>query len=157
MSEALAKLPYRPCVGVMLLNKKREVFVARRLDMTSEAWQMPQGGIDEGETPEEALMRELEEEIGTNNAKIIAQAKEWYSYDLPVHLIGKLWKGKYRGQTQQWFLMDFLGDDDEINLETEHPEFSHWRWAEPEILPEIIVPFKRQLYIDLLHEFQDHF
>ena len=117
---------------------------------------MPQGGIDEGEDTRTAAMRELEEEIGTNNATIIAESDGWLSYDLPDELIGKVWKGKYRGQTQKWFLMRYEGDDSDINIETEHPEFSQWKWTKPHTLPDNIVPFKRQLYRQILDEFSKH-
>jgi putative (di)nucleoside polyphosphate hydrolase len=150
----LEKLPYRPCVGIMLLNRENRVFVAQRLDMKTEAWQMPQGGIDEGEEPRTAAFRELEEEIGTSRAEILAESAGWLHYDLPAELVGKLWKGRYRGQTQKWFAMRFLGEDAEIDIETETPEFSEWKWAMPERLPELIVPFKRALYRRVLDEFR---
>jgi putative (di)nucleoside polyphosphate hydrolase len=146
-------LPYRSGVGVMLLNDAQKVFVAKRIDMTSEAWQMPQGGIDEGETPEIAVMRELGEEIGCTKATIIAQSKGWYTYDLPEPLIPKIWSGKFRGQKQKWFLMRFTGKDSDINIHTPHPEFLEWKWVAPEKLPDIIVPFKKQLYTELVEEF----
>ncbi len=146
-------LPYRLGVGIMLLNPKREVFVGRRLDTRSEAWQMPQGGIDDGETPEVAAMRELGEEVGTSKARIVTQGSEWLNYDLPEHLIPVIWNGKYRGQKQRWFVMEFLGDDSDINIQTEHPEFIEWKWAKPETLPSLIVPFKQELYRKILDEF----
>lgn len=146
-------LPYRPCVGIMLLNREGLVFVARRIDNTAEAWQMPQGGIDKGEEPRETALREMEEEIGTRNAEIVAESREWLAYDLPEHLVPKLWGGKYRGQTQKWFAMRFLGEDSEINIATKHPEFSHWKWVKPKELPELIVPFKRDLYERIVKEF----
>ncbi|MEN2978385.1 RNA pyrophosphohydrolase [Tistrella bauzanensis] len=148
-----ADLPYRPCVGVMLLNPAREVFVGQRIDTTAEAWQMPQGGIDPGETPEVTAMRELAEEIGTNNARILAETPDWLTYDLPDELIGKVWGGRYRGQRQKWFAMEFLGGDDEINLQTAHPEFNRWRWLPARDLPSMIVPFKRDLYRQVLTAF----
>jgi putative (di)nucleoside polyphosphate hydrolase len=150
-------LPYRPCVGGMLINRQGLVFVAKRIDTLAEAWQMPQGGIDAGEEPRVAVLRELEEEIGTNNAEIIAESREWLSYDLPEHLMGKLWGGKYRGQTQKWFALRFLGQDEEINIATAHPEFSEWKWAPRESLPELIVPFKRALYQRVVNEFDSVF
>lgn len=155
MTEAeVAALPYRPCVGIMLLNRRDEVFVAQRNDMKTEAWQMPQGGIDAGEEPRAAAFRELEEETGTARAEVLAESAGWLHYDLPVELAGKLWKGRYRGQTQKWFAMRFLGEDAEIDIETDNPEFSAWKWATPEQLPELIVPFKRDLYRKVLEEFR---
>jgi putative (di)nucleoside polyphosphate hydrolase len=150
-------LGYRPAVGIMLLNSRGEVFVARRRDMPNmPAWQMPQGGIDPGETPHQAALRELEEEIGTAKADIIGESRDWLHYDLPTELAGSVWGGRYLGQRQKWFVMRFTGRDSDINLATEHPEFDAWRWVAPSRLPELIVPFKRQLYIDILAEFQAH-
>ncbi|MCH2547516.1 MAG: RNA pyrophosphohydrolase [Alphaproteobacteria bacterium] len=146
-------LPYRPCVGIMLLNKRNQVFVAKRIDTRAEAWQMPQGGIDEGETAEHAAMREMYEEIGTRNATIIATSTKNYHYDLPVDLVPNLWGGKFRGQTQQWFVLRFNGTDDDINIVTENPEFSEWKWVDMKQLPDLIVPFKRQLYQQLVEKF----
>lgn len=151
-------LPYRPCVGLMLLNKNRHVFVARRIDMKiGEAWQMPQGGIDAGEEPRHAAMRELEEEIGTARAEIIAESKGWLNYDLPDELVAKVWGGKYRGQTQKWFALRFTGSDRDINIATANPEFSEWKWVKHNELPEIIVPFKKKLYEDIVREFSPLF
>jgi len=144
---------YRAGVGIMLLNSANLVFVARRLDMSSQAWQMPQGGIDGGETPRDAAFRELEEEIGTDKAVILAESRDWLRYDLPAELAGKAWGGRYRGQRQKWFAMRFTGSDGDIDLATEHPEFSDWKWAPADSLPQLIVPFKRQLYLDVLAEF----
>lgn len=144
-------LPYRPCVGVMLFDTRGQVFVGRRID-TPDAWQMPQGGIDKGEAPETAALRELEEEIGTANAEIVAVTADWLAYDLPEHLIGKLWGGRWRGQRQKWFACRFLGDDSEIRLDTGHPEFDAWRWVAPEQLTELIVPFKRAIYAAVVEE-----
>jgi len=150
-------LDYRPAVGIMLLNSRREVFVARRRDMpTIPAWQMPQGGIDPGETPRQAALRELSEEIGTAQAKIIGESRGWLHYDLPIELAAGIWGGRYWGQRQKWFVMRFTGRDSDINLATQHPEFDAWQWVAPFRLPELIVPFKRQLYIDILAEFQEH-
>ncbi len=144
---------YRRGVGIMLVDGRARVFVAQRIDMPSESWQMPQGGIDAGEMPGAAAMRELAEEVGTNKARILAESRIWHRYDLPPELVGKLWGGRYRGQAQKWFLMQFLGGDSDFNLDTEHPEFLAWRWAEIAELPDLIVPFKRQLYRDIIAEF----
>jgi putative (di)nucleoside polyphosphate hydrolase len=150
-------LGYRPAVGVMLLSRHGEVFVARRLDMpTMPAWQMPQGGIDPGETPGEAAFRELQEEIGTAKADMLGESRGWLQYDLPVELARRVWGGRYCGQRQKWFVMRFTGRDSDINLATRHPEFDAWQWVAPMRLPELIVPFKRQLYIDVLAEFREH-
>ena len=149
-------LPYRPGAGVMLVNREGKVFVAQRLDSTLEAWQMPQGGLDEGETPEEGALRELEEETGIprDKVEIVAAAPEPLLYDLPMDLVGKLWKGKWRGQRQHWFLLRFLGEDSDVNIDTDHPEFRAWKWTDPDDLPATIVPFKRKLYEDVLAAFQ---
>jgi putative (di)nucleoside polyphosphate hydrolase len=148
-------LPYRPCVGMMLVNTDGKVFVGQRLDSKVEAWQMPQGGIDPGEDPRETAMRELAEETGIARelVNIIAQAREELFYDLPDELIGQIWGGKYRGQRQTWYLMRFLGTDADVNIATAHQEFRDWQWIEPLQLPELIVPFKKKLYRDLIAEF----
>jgi putative (di)nucleoside polyphosphate hydrolase len=138
---------------MMLLNAAGNVFVAKRIDMTSEAWQMPQGGIDEGEDPRTTALRELKEEIGTDRAIILAESADWYTYDLPDYLIPKIWGGKYRGQKQKWFVLRLDGDDSLINIETDHAEFSEWKWVPIETLPDIIVPFKHDLYAALVKEF----
>lgn len=142
----------------MLLNRRGEIFVARRIDMPKPAgWQMPQGGIDPGETPLQAALRELKEEIGTDKAEVLAESREWLKYDLPAELDpGKHWGGAYRGQRLKWFVMRFLGVDGDIDVATEHPEFDAWQWVAAARLPALIVPFKRQLYIDLLVEFREH-
>ncbi|MEI7668935.1 MAG: RNA pyrophosphohydrolase [Pseudomonadota bacterium] len=153
-----SNLPYRDGVGIMLINNDKKVFVAKRIDMRAEAWQMPQGGIDAGESPETTAKRELLEEIGTDKAVIIAESADWYFYDLPNDLQPKIWGGKYRGQKQKWFLMQFTGSDKDINIATKEPEFSEWKWAEVETLPDLIVPFKKNLYIDIVEKtkiFQD--
>lgn len=144
---------YRPGVGLMLLNAAGLVFVARRIDMPSAAWQMPQGGIDAGETPRQAALRELEEEIGTAKAEIIAESGDWLSYDLPPELLDGLWGGRYRGQRQKWFALRFSGADADINIATSTPEFQEWKWVEMAELPRLIVPFKRDLYRRLVAEF----
>ncbi len=150
---AFNHLPYRAGVGIMLLNARGEVFVAKRLDTLVEAWQMPQGGIDDGEDPRTAALRELLEETGTNKAEILAQSAATYCYDLPDDLVPIIWKGRYRGQEQHWFAMRFTGADHDINIATEHPEFSEWKWIPMQQLPEVIVPFKRDLYAALVKEF----
>jgi putative (di)nucleoside polyphosphate hydrolase len=151
-------LPYRPCAGVMLLNRHGQVFVGQRLDSVLEAWQMPQGGIDPGEAPIDAAWRELWEETGVRreHAELVAAAPEELTYDLPADLIEKVWKGKWRGQRQMWFLFRFLGEDEDVNIATADPEFRAWRWANPKDLPDIIVPFKRDLYRQLLAVFAEH-
>lgn len=155
-----SNLPYRPCAGIMLANRNGEIFVGQRLDAAQsnypDAWQMPQGGIDEGEKAEAAAIRELWEETGVTatHVEIIARSNKEHFYDLPDELLGKIWKGKYRGQRQSWFLMRFTGDDKDIDINTEHPEFTNWKWADPANLPDMIVPFKKDLYRAILKEFQ---
>lgn len=156
--DEIAKLPYRPCVGVMLMNAKGAVFVGQRRDRYTEAWQMPQGGVDKGENPREAAYRELWEETGVTAdlVEIVTETENWLPYDLPQDLVGKIWKGKYRGQEQKWYLMRFLGRDDQVNIDTAHPEFSKWRWQDADLLVEKIVPFKREVYVQVLAEFAPH-
>jgi putative (di)nucleoside polyphosphate hydrolase len=146
---------YRRGVGVMLLNRDGKVFVGARIDNTDEAWQMPQGGIDRGEQPWATALRELEEETGIAPHLIerIAECPERLKYDLPEPIRGKLWGGKWKGQDQDWYLCRFLGRDADVNIATEHPEFREWKWIEPRELPDLIVPFKRELYRQLLREF----
>jgi putative (di)nucleoside polyphosphate hydrolase len=148
-------LPYRPCVGVMLARPDGRIFVGRRID-TPEAWQMPQGGIDPGETPEVAALRELGEEIGTSAAEIVASSAGWYRYDLPPDLVGKVWGGRWRGQEQRWVLCRFTGRDEDIDLATHHPEFDAWRWVAPHEAVALIVPFKREIYAAVTAEFAPH-
>jgi putative (di)nucleoside polyphosphate hydrolase len=152
----MSALPYRPCAGVMLVNRDGRVFVGQRLDTTVEAWQMPQGGIDPGEEPLAAAIRELGEETGIAPDKVaLVEAPDRdFTYDLPPELVGKVWKGKWRGQTQRWFLFRFLGEDRDIDIATAHPEFRAWRWIDPEDLPQLIVPFKRELYAAVLAAFR---
>jgi putative (di)nucleoside polyphosphate hydrolase len=149
----ISRLPYRKGVGLMIFNDKGEILVARRIDMVSEAWQMPQGGIDGNETPEQAARREMKEEIGTDKAEIVDQTPKWLTYDLPEDLVPKIWHGRFRGQKQKWFLARFTGRDDDVRIDTEHPEFLDWRWAPLHSLPRLIVPFKKKLYADLVAEF----
>ena len=153
--EEIEQLPYRPCVGVMVVNKDGMVFAGRRCD-TPDAWQMPQGGIDDGETPSDAALRELEEEtsIARGRVALIAESADWVAYDLPHQLVPKIWKGRFRGQKQRWFLFRFTGHDDEIDLSTAHPEFDAWQWMEPDDLIRSIVPFKRATYTKVLAEFR---
>lgn len=148
-------LPYRPCVGVMLFNREGLVFVGKRIDQTVEGWQMPQGGIDDGESPLEAAFRELKEEIGTNNAEFLRELDEWLEYDLPAHLLGIGLHGRYRGQRQKWIAMRFRGDDSEIDIATPQPEFESWKWLAIEALPRLIVPFKRDTYAKVIAAFRD--
>ena len=151
------KLPYRSNVGIMMVNEKGYVFVGQRLDNNQNAWQMPQGGIDAGEDPETAAYRELLEETGVKkqDVRFVASSSKWLSYDLPEDLIPILWNGKFRGQKQKWFLFKFLGEDGDINIATEHPEFSKWRWISKENLLKEIVPFKKSVYENVLKEFKN--
>ncbi len=146
-------LPYRSGVGIMLLNQQGWVLIAQRRDMPSETWQMPQGGLKKGEPPDQGAFRELKEEIGTDNAVILAETQEWLTYEFPNRLIPQLWGGRYRGQEQKWFVMRFCGNDDEINIHTENPEFSAWKWVPMAELINLIVPFKRPLYQRLVDNF----
>ena len=149
------KLPYRPCVGIALFNNENKVFVGERLD-SPDSWQMPQGGIDPGETVEDAFFRELEEELGTSQAEIIRVLEEPLCYDLPYHLVGKFWGGKYCGQEQTWVAARFTGADDDINIYAYRwPEFQKWQWVDPYDAVDIIVPFKRETYKQVIEAFQD--
>jgi putative (di)nucleoside polyphosphate hydrolase len=160
--EKIAKLPYRPNVGIVLANAQGRIFAGQRIDApklgTDEtAWQMPQGGIDADEAPLEAALRELEEETGVHRDLVTVEAEypDWLTYDLPDEVIGRIWKGQYRGQRQRWFLMRFHGADNQIIIETQHPEFSRWTWMDPRDLVEKIVPFKRDIYAQVIAEFSD--
>ena len=147
---------YRNGVGMVILNQNKKIFIGQRFDKDESAWQMPQGGIDKNENPHDACIRELNEETGIyKNFKIIYKTKNWYSYDLPKNLQKKLWRGKYKGQIQQWFLIDFFGEDNEINIKTKHPEFKKWKWASKDELMSLIVPFKKNLYEKTFIEFSN--
>ena len=146
------KLPLRTGVGIIVLNKQNKIFVGKRKDNPGDKWQMPQGGVDEGEDYITAMKRELKEETGIENIKIIKEIEKIYQYELPKDLVGIIWQGKYRGQKQKWFILRFLGEEKEINLNTKHAEFIDWKWIEPKFLPEVIVDFKKNLYLNLLKE-----
>jgi putative (di)nucleoside polyphosphate hydrolase len=145
--------PYRPCVGIFLLNNDGLVFAGRRIDSRAEAWQMPQGGIDAGESPLQACMREMREEIGTNTAELVSQHDDWLYYDIPLPLADRLWQGRYKGQKQKWMALRFTGDDSDINIATEEPEFCEWKWLSPHDLVDLAVPFKRDVYQNVLAAF----
>lgn len=151
---------YRKGVGLVVINKKLEVFIGKRIDTkANDAWQMPQGGIDQGESPAEAALRELKEETGLTNVYIIAETKDWFKYDIPDHISSKLWDGKYIGQQQKWFLVMFQGENNEIDLnhaKDKRCEFSEWKWCKLEELVNCVISFKRQLYIDVLEQFREN-
>ena len=153
---AAGDLPYRPCVGVMLIDARGLIFAGQRIDNPAPAWQMPQGGIDDGEKPRDAALRELREETGVTPDKValLEKRKGWVNYDLPPELLGKVWGGKYRGQKQKWFLYRFTGHDDDIRIDTDHPEFSSWRWIGAEEMIASIVPFKRAVYEEVVAAFR---
>ena len=146
-------LPYRKGVGMMVFNDDKKIFVGKRID-NQKAWQMPQGGVNENEDCFSAARRELYEETGIQSIRVIEKSKEKYTYDLPEYLLGKIWKGKYKGQKQRWFLIKFLGPDSEINLNQKYPEFNEWKWVDIDELSELIVPFKKELYLSVIKEFQ---
>jgi putative (di)nucleoside polyphosphate hydrolase len=156
--EQIAALPYRPCVGVMLANAQGRVFAGLRKDGDGRAWQMPQGGIDDGEKPRQAALRELWEETGVTGDKValVAKMPGWVTYDLPPDLVGRVWGGRFRGQTQKWFLFRFMGQDSDIDIATPHPEFSEWRWMAADDLLATIVPFKRAVYDQVIAAFRPH-
>src|SRR5476649_1351284 len=152
-------LPYRPCVGIMLFNQDGKVFVGKRIDQTVEGWQMPQGGIDKGETPAEAVLRELQEEVGTDKAQIIGEMEDWVTYDLPPHLVGVAFHGKYRGQRQKWFALRFTGSDADIDPLTprngQPAEFDQWRWERLDRVADLVVPFRREVYRSVAQHFAE--
>lgn len=148
-------LPYRPCAGILLINPSGLIFTAQRFDSPG-AWQMPQGGIDKGEEPADAAVRELYEETGIRSAEMLGEADSWLTYELPPDLIGTALKGRYRGQRQKWFAMRFLGDEDEVNLELHEPEFSEWRWSTRDQVIADIIDFKRDLYRQVIHALGSH-
>jgi putative (di)nucleoside polyphosphate hydrolase len=152
-SRAVNDASYRPGVGIMLINQRNEVFVGRRIDVEEDAWQMPQGGIKPGEAPREAALRELREEIGTGNVDVLAESTRWLYYDVPQKLAKKAWDGRWQGQRQKWFVMLFKGQDNDIDLSTEPPEFNAWRWVSLQDLSALAVSFKRRLYLNVLGEF----
>ena len=149
------KLPLREGVGIIVLNKNNEVFVGKRKDNPIDKWQMPQGGIDKNEQPIQAMYRELLEETNIKSVKILKEIEKTFVYELPPNLLGKIWKGKFRGQKQKWFITRFIGDEKEINLKTQHPEFIEWKWILPDKLPDVIVNFKKEMYIKLLKNIKE--
>ena len=147
---------YRSAVGMMILNTENKIFVGQRLDNKEPAWQMPQGGIGPHEDTDQAMLRELEEEIGTRNVEIIVKSKTWYRYDLPLEIAGRLWNGKFKGQKQIWYVLRFRGEDKDINIKTYQPEFRSWKWVDKKELLDLIVPFKKELYARILKELWDY-
>ncbi|MEM8571952.1 MAG: RNA pyrophosphohydrolase [Pseudomonadota bacterium] len=158
MTEAqIHALPYRPCVGIVLANADGLVFAGQRIDNPGPAWQMPQGGVDKGEDVEAAALRELQEEtaVTASHVRVLARTPDWLTYDLPHDLVPKIWKGRFRGQKQIWFLMQFLGDDSDVDIAAGHPEFSRWCWMAPNDLVNKIVPFKREIYDQVFAAFRE--
>ena len=154
----MSKKNFRRCVGMMIINKKKDILVGKRIDHPSGFWQMPQGGIDNKEDPEQAVWREMMEEVGTNNAKLIKVSDKWINYEIPIETLRTLpWGEKYIGQTQKWFAFDFIGKDSDINVDTKNPEFSEWKWTKVDVMVENAVPFKRNVYSKILNEFVDIF
>jgi putative (di)nucleoside polyphosphate hydrolase len=146
-------LPYRPCVGILLLNREGLIFAGQRVNMQSDVWQMPQGGIDEGEAPRAAALRELAEETGIATVEVIGESRDWHRYDLPEELLGRVWRGRYRGQEQKWFVMRFLGSDGDVDLDAHEREFRTWQWMEAGAMVRQIIPFKRAVYAAVVEEF----
>lgn len=149
MIEKFKNLPLRNGVGIIVLNKDNKILVAKRIDNSKNFWQMPQGGVDEGEDFLSAAYRELEEETSIKNVELVKELDGMLTYELPTHLLGKIWKGKYRGQKQKWFIMRFLGNDDDINLKTDKPEFLDWKWIDLNMITEVVVDFKKHVYNEL--------
>jgi putative (di)nucleoside polyphosphate hydrolase len=149
-------LPLRAGVGIVVVNSQNKIFVGKRKDNPFDKWQMPQGGIDLNETILVAMRRELEEETSIKNIEILKELNQWLEYDLPENLIGKIWKGKYRGQKQKWFIVRFTGDESEININTKNPEFIEWKWIDMNLLPELIVEFKKHIYEEVLIELKKY-
>ncbi|MFN3606472.1 MAG: RNA pyrophosphohydrolase [Cypionkella sp.] len=154
----MSDLPYRPCVGVCLINAQGLIFAGQRKDSPSRAWQMPQGGIDAGEKPRAAALRELREETGIAEdlVQVLTKTEDWLTYDLPPELLGRVWGGKFCGQRQKWFLLRYLGRDDQIDIATDHPEFSAWKWIKADDMLAEIVPFKRDVYAQVIAQFRAH-
>tara|TARA_B100001013_G_scaffold117172_1_gene67599 strand:- start:640 stop:1119 length:480 start_codon:yes stop_codon:yes gene_type:complete len=148
------KLPLRMGVGIVLLNSENKVFVGKRIDNPGIFWQMPQGGVDNNEKFSDAALRELNEETSIKSVEIIKEIENWYTYELPGYLLGKIWKGKYKGQKQKWFIMKFIGKEKEINLNTKRPEFLEWKWVEPKNLTKVVVNFKLRVYKEILKEIE---